>query len=183
MINNYKYEDNLESERLKTRYLTINDTELFSIFFENEEAQKFLPKFFESPLVRAKHLIEKQLERYEENRLGLQVILHKETDEFLGICGLLLQNVDDKIEIEVGYHFLPKHWGKGYAPEAAKLFINYAFENKLTNSVISIIDIENFKSQRVAEKNDLKIEKQIKYLDNEDVYIYRMNKEDWQYLS
>lgn len=177
----YKYEDNLESARLRTRKLKHEDAMIFSSFFENKEAQKFLPKFFDSPLERAKHLIEKQLERYEENRFGHQVILDKETDEFLGICGLLLQDVDGTLEIEVGYHFLPKHWGKGYAPEAARLFINYAFENNVTDSVISVIDLENFKSQRVAEKNGLKIEKRIKYLDDEDVYIYRMKKVDWQF--
>ncbi|MFN5416497.1 MAG: GNAT family N-acetyltransferase [Flavobacteriia bacterium] len=178
-MNPYKYDDNLESERLRTRKLTLEDAVIFSSFFENEEAQKFLPKFFDSAIERTKHLIEKQLERYEENRFGHKAILDKETNEFLGICGLLLQDVDGTFEIEVGYHFLPKYWGKGYAPEAAKLFINYAFENNITDSVISVIDLDNFKSQRVAEKNGLKIEKQIKYLDDEYVYIYRMKKEDW----
>jgi RimJ/RimL family protein N-acetyltransferase len=158
----------------------MQDAEIFAIFFEDEEAQKFLPKYFELPLDRAIHLIEKQLERYKEKRFGHQVILLKETNEFLGICGLLLQDVEGKPEIEVGYHFLPKHWGNGNAPEAAKMFISYAFENNITDSIISVIDLENFKSQRVAEKNGLTIEKQIKYFDNEDVYIYRIKKENWK---
>lgn len=172
----YKYEDNLESERLRTRKLTLDDAQAWSVFFEDEEAQKFLPKFFDSALERSKHLIEKQLERYEEKRFGHQVILNKETNEFLGICGLLVQDIEGVNEIEVGYHFFKQHWGNGYAPEAAKLFINYAFENELTDSVISVIDLENFNSQRVAEKNGLKIEKQIKYFDDEDVFIYRIKK-------
>lgn len=175
-MNPYKYEDKLESERLITRKLTLADAEAWSVFFEDEEAQKFLPKFFDSAKERATHLIDKQLERYDEKRFGLQVILNKQTNEFLGLCGLLLQKVDGKDEIEVGYHFFKKHWGKGYAPEAAKLFLNYAFENNLTDSVISVIDIENFNSQRVAEKNGLKIEKQIKYFDDTDVFIYRIKK-------
>lgn len=180
MHTEYKYEDKLESERLITRKLVREDSLILADFFADEEAQKFLPKYFELPLDRAKHLIEKQLERYEEKRFGHQVILHKETKEFLGICGLLAQDIEGIIEIEVGYHFLPKHWGKGYAPEAAELFISYAFDNDLCESVISVIDLENLKSQRVAEKNGLIIEKQIKYVDEEDVYIYRIKKENWK---
>lgn len=176
----YIYEDNLQSERLLTRKLTENDIEFWSEFFDNEEAQKFLPKFFDSPRERAKHMIDKQIERYADKRFGLQVILDKETREFLGLCGLLLQDIEGTNEIEVGYHFFKRNWGKGYAPEAAQLFISHAFDNNLTNSVISVIDIENFKSQRVAEKNGLKIEKQIKYFEDDDVFIYRISKEDWE---
>ena len=87
---------------------------------------------------------------------------------------MLTQEVDNIIEIEVGYHIFKKYWGKGFAPEAAKLFIDYAFENDLTNSVISVIDVGNIKSQKVAEKNGLTREKQTKYSDGEDVYIYRI---------
>lgn len=39
------------------------------------------------------------------------------------------------------------------------------FENELTDSVISVIDIGNIKSQKVAEKNGLIREKQTKYSD------------------
>ena len=40
--------------------------------------------------------------------------------------------------------------------------------------MISVIDIGNIKSQKVAEKNGLIREKQTKYSDGEDVYIYRI---------
>ena len=82
-----------------------------------------------------------------------------------------------KKEIEVGYHVLKKFWGQGYATEAAKLFIDYAFKNELANSIVSVIDVENFKSQKVAKKNGLTIDKKTKWLDHEDVYIYRIIKE------
>jgi RimJ/RimL family protein N-acetyltransferase len=45
-----------------------------------------------------------------------------------------------------------KYWGQGYAPEAAKLFGDFAFNNNHSDSIISIIDIRNLKSQRVAGK-------------------------------
>ncbi|MES2587810.1 MAG: GNAT family N-acetyltransferase [Bacteroidota bacterium] len=180
-MNSYSYQENLESERLRTRFLNENDIKIWAEFFENKEATEFLMSFgLESTFERAKHMIGKQFDRYSENRFGHQALIDKKSNEFIGLCGLLTQEVDGIIEIEVGYHILKKHWGKGYAPEAAKLFIDYAFENKLADSVISVIDFGNVKSQRVAEKNGLKIEKEIKYHDDEDVYIYRVEKVNWQ---
>jgi RimJ/RimL family protein N-acetyltransferase len=174
----YKYQDKLETQRITTRFLTANDIEAWSHFFEDEDAIEFIPILgLSSNLEKATHMLTKQFERYKENRYGHQAIIDRKTNCFVGICGLLTQDVDGQIETEVGYHIFKKHWGQGYAPEAAKLFIDYAFNNNIVTSIISVIDIGNIKSQRVAEKNGLTIEKKIKYSDGEDVYIYRIKKE------
>lgn len=76
----------------------------------------------------------------------------KKTNEFIGQCGITKQEVDGKIKIEVGYHVFKKYLRQGYAPEAVKLFIDYAFENAIASSLISIIDIRNINSQIVADK-------------------------------
>ena len=122
---------------------------------------------------RATHWVNKQLNRHADNQFGLQVLIDKNTNEFIGQRGLLQQTIDDKTEIEVGYHIFKKYWGQGYAPEAAKLFIDYAFQNKLMDSVTSIIAVNNKKSQRVADKNGLIREKQTTW-SGLDVYIYRI---------
>ena len=172
----YLYQDNLESRRLLTRFLTTADILAWSLFFNDKEAAEFLPTpGFTSNPEKAEHWIQRQLNRYRENSFGLQALISKETHEFVGQCGLLKQEVDAQIEIEVGYHVFKKHWGQGYAPEAAKLFIEYAFINNLADSVISIIDIRNIKSQIVAEKNGLRREKQTQW-SNSNVFIYRINK-------
>ncbi len=175
----YTYEDNLQSPRLITRKLTENDIILWTDFFKDKEAIQFFPAFADSDEERSKHWIERQLTRYEENRFGLQALIDKDTKKFIGQCGLLTQEVDGKTEIEVGYHIFKKYWGQGFAPEAARLFIEFAFKNNLTESVISIIHVENIKSQRVADKNGLIREKPTNWLDL-DVYIYRIKKENWK---
>jgi len=173
----YIYQDNLESPRLVTRKLIENDIVIWSDFFAEKDAVEFFPNFgLTTNSDKAKLWIEKQLARYSDNRFGLQALIDKKSENFIGQCGLVTQEVDGKTEIEVGYHILKQYWGQGYAPEAAKLFIDYAFKNNLTQSVISIIDKRNFKSQRVAEKNGLKIEKEIKW-SGMDVYIYRIEKD------
>jgi ribosomal-protein-alanine N-acetyltransferase len=170
----YLYEDHLESARLKTRFLTPSDAPVWSEFMNDKVATELFPaSFFSLDKDPAEAWVEAQINRYNSFRYGLQAILHKQSGEFLGMCGLLLQEVDGEKEIEVGYHFLRKHWGNGYAPEAAKLFLEYAFEHNLASSVISIIDVRNLKSQRVAEKNMLQREKTTRWREM-DAYIYRI---------
>jgi len=166
----------LETARLNIRPLTLDDVETWRPFTESKEAMEFMMTFYEEDGVDIPlHWITFQLNRYAEGRYGLMALLDKHTGDFIGLCGLLAQVVDDIPELEVGYHIFPKHWGKGYAPEAAKFFMDYAFENNLTDSIISVIDVGNVKSQRVAEKNGLFCEKQT-VQKGDDVYVYRKYK-------
>jgi len=169
----YKYEDGLITERLYTRFLTPEDIEPWTNFFEDPESIQYFPWVAnDTAQERSKQWIERQLLRYKEKRYGLQALIDKNTNEFVGQCGLITQDVNGTHELEVGYHIFKKYWGNGYAPEAAKLFFNYGFKNKQADTIISIIHINNLKSQRVAEKNGLVREKQTRWLEM-DVYIYR----------
>lgn len=174
------YFSELESTRIKTRILKEYDTKSWEKFFEDKDAVEFFPSFdLPSNNARAAHWINRQLERYKTGEFGLQAITDKNTNELIGQCGLLLQEVDGVKELEVGCHVFKKYWGNGYAPEAAKLFIDFAFKNNLSPSVISIIHINNIKSQKVALKNGLQKEKQTVWRDI-NVLIYRISKANWQ---
>lgn len=171
---NYKYEDGLQTERLTTRFLISEDLKIWTKFFEDEECVKFFPTFgFNTSEERAKHWLDKQLARYKDNRYGLQALIHKETGEFIGQCGLLAQDVDGIIELEVGYHIFKQHWGKGYATEAAQLFKKYAFDHHQCKSLVSIIHVDNVLSQKVAERNGMKRDKLVKFFEA-DHYVYRI---------
>jgi ribosomal-protein-alanine N-acetyltransferase len=175
----YTYPSGHTSPRLITRFLTPEDIEPWSEFFKSPEATELFPPMWKGePLAASKNWIERQLTRYAENRYGMQILLHRETGEIIGQSGLLAQEVDGIAELEVGYHILRKHWGQGYAPEAARMFFSLGFQLTQVESIISIIDVRNLKSQRVAEKNGLLREKQTRWNDMDD-FIYRMNRESW----
>jgi RimJ/RimL family protein N-acetyltransferase len=173
------YDLRLETNRIYTRPVVASDATVWSEFFDSVEATEFFqPLPYENNQEKAAFWIGRQIQRYADRRYGLQAIVDKESNAFMGLCGLLSQEVDGKPELEVGYHFIKKYWGNGFAPEAARLFIAYTFEHKLAESVISIIDHRNVRSQKVAEKNGLKIEKRTTW--NElDVFIYRIDHEEF----
>ena len=126
------YPENLKTERLITKFLSLTDVMEWSLFFRHPEAIRFL--FIESLGLSsdeavAQSMIQKQLDRYQDKRYGLQNLIHRESGLFIGCCGLLVQEVNGNQEVEVGYHIFPTYWGQGYATEAAKCFIDFAFKS------------------------------------------------------
>jgi RimJ/RimL family protein N-acetyltransferase len=165
----------LESSRLFFRRLSNADWEQCLSFFENPLSNKYWKSSITEPELLCKEWFEKQMWRYENKKGGANILISKQTGELIGWCGLLIQNVDGIEELEVGYSILPQNWNKGFATEAARKCIDYAFENNLADSIISIIQIDNKESIRVAEKNGLSIDKETIYHNNQ-VKIYRVTK-------
>jgi RimJ/RimL family protein N-acetyltransferase len=85
----------------------------------------------------------------------------KGSDEVIGDCGCIVQLVEEREQIEVGYHVRRSLWGNGYATEAARAYMDYAFHRLGAGRIISMIRPENLSSRRVAEKNGLVCEKVI----------------------
>ena len=172
--NHYEYSDGITTERLYTRFLNKEDWKLWVEFYQSQEAIELFPVVGNSDEERAQIWVNRQLKRYQEGKYGLQLVLHKETNEVIGQAGLLLQVVDGENEIEIGYHVLHKHWGNGYATEIAKGFKEYCFENGISNSLVTIINRKNIRSQRVALKNGLTLEKETRW-GGQDVFLYRLH--------
>ena len=171
-----------ETKRLFIRKLGIADIPVWEAFFENNPFLPYLGlDLTMDNKAQSTDWIKRQLWRYENNKYGHHALIDKQTNKFIGQCGLLTQEIDNKIEIEIGYHIIPDYWGMGYATEAAMKFRDYAFERDLCDSLISIIDVRNVVSQKVAEKNGMKKTKQVNYY-NLDVYVYRIRKDEYKGL-
>ena len=84
-----------------------------------------------------------------------------QSGHLLGYCGLFaLDNINGRAEIELGYRFLPEHWGQGLASEAARAVVQDALPGQGLDRIISLIDPDNAASRRVAEKLGMTVEAQ-----------------------
>ena len=90
------------------------------------------------------------------------------------LSGLLIQEVDGERELEVAYSILPQFWRQGFATEAALKCKAYAGQQQLAQSLISIIQVSNQPSQKVAYNMQMTISKTTVYKNN-PVHIYRIN--------
>lgn len=163
--------EGLTTERLTFRRLTDNDRGWWSGFLEHPEALRhlFMPPGDPANL---ETWFQRTHQRYREDGTGLMVVQDRATGSALGQCGLLVQEVDGVQELEVGYHFLPIHWGKGHATEAARACVEFAGNHGLSPSVISLIHPENVRSRAVALRNGLKFERVTTWRDH-PVEVYR----------
>lgn len=167
------------SERLVYRELVKNDFDNWLKFCQDSSSLKYIwLTDNDSPIEKCKIWFDRVFNRYKNNLGGMNALIEKEGGKFVGQCGLLIHTVDGIDELEIGYSIMPEFRGKGYAFEAAKKCKDYAFENNLANSLISIIHIENKESENVAIKNGMKLDKTTTY-NNSRVNIFRINKSDW----
>ena len=60
--------------------------------------------------------------------------------------------------LEVGWLVGREHWGRGFAPEAGRASIEWAREELGADRVISLIEDDNVRSARVAEKLGMTVE-------------------------
>ncbi|HWX53186.1 MAG TPA: GNAT family N-acetyltransferase [Verrucomicrobiae bacterium] len=147
----------LETERLQLRRYTLADLDALAPIVSDPVAMEFYP----APLVRqgAEDWIQRNLKRYQQDGFGKWAMVLKDSGEFIGDCGCMVQDVEGEKEIEVGYLVRRDLWGKGYATEAARACMDYAFGRLGVDRVISMIRPENQRSRKVAEKNGMSCER------------------------
>ncbi|TNE54032.1 MAG: N-acetyltransferase [Bacteroidetes bacterium] len=104
-----------------------------SAFHSVQEARKFLENY----------------QDYHLNGFGRWAVLSKEYGEFLGWCGLKL---NEEQMIDIGFRFHQKHWGRGYATEAALACLRYGFKKLHFEEIIGRAAKANPASIKVLEK-------------------------------
>ncbi len=169
----------LQSERLVFRNLIERDFDTWLDFFKDPLWNRYWLVKEMTPEEHCQRWFDKNFYRYENGLGGMNVLIDKASSAFIGQCGLLVQTVDGREELEVAYSIMIPHWNNGYATEAAKKCIDIAFQNHWCDSLISIIHINNLESQRVATKNGLTWDGRTIY-DNNPVNIFRIEMNPWQ---
>ena len=149
----------LETPRLQLREFVPDDVNALARVLSDPQTMRYYPTPYDRTGVA--DWISRNRWRYQEEGHGLWGMVLKSSGELIGDCGLIRQMVDGVDETEIGYHVRRDYWGQGLATEAARACRDYGFASLNVERLISLIRPENLPSRRVAEKNDMKIIKEV----------------------
>ena len=145
----------LETKRLILREMTQDDLPALQGILQDEETMYAYNGAFDEAETQA--WLDRQLSRYAQYGFGLWAVVLKESGGMIGQCGLTMQPWRGDEVLEVGYLFNRAFWHHGYATEAARGCIEYAFDLLGAREVCSIIRETNLPSRRVAERNGMTV--------------------------
>jgi [ribosomal protein S5]-alanine N-acetyltransferase len=144
----------LETERLILRHWLESDVNCYMILSEDVGYNCFSrPGYF---LVRsaeeAQAKIRDRMILFDRRGLGKFPIFLRETGEFIGTCGLEPFELAGQPEVELGYRLCLKHWGRGYATEAAAAVLRYGFAILRLPKTMAFALAQNVASLRILER-------------------------------
>jgi ribosomal-protein-alanine N-acetyltransferase len=184
----------LETDRLRLRPLARSDWDLISEMCTDPEVLKFVGDV--SNRERAAAELRAAIRRGAGGRLGVWCVLQRETGEKLGTAVLLPMPIEKKdtdwsllqednypdADIEVGYILKRSTWGRGYATEACRRLIRFAFEETELDEIVAVTDPDNAVSQKVLRKCGLRDEG-FRRAYTEECSAFRLTRQQWLELQ
>jgi RimJ/RimL family protein N-acetyltransferase len=139
----------LTTERLYLRMLQESDFEEYAAIHMDPEVTRFTTRAQLSREDAWRHMA-MIVGHWHLRGFGMWGVFEKATDRLVGRVGF--HQPEGWPDFELGWTLGRAAWGKGYATEAAKACLDYAFDVMKRKRVISLIDPQNVASIKVAER-------------------------------
>lgn len=116
---------------------------------------------------------------------AIKYIVANNKDELIGTVSLIC-NWEKTNEWEIGYVFFSEYWGNGYATEATKKVIEFAFKELSIHKLMAFINCENKRSVALAQRIGMKQEghmREARLVDGKwnDEFVFTLLKSDLEY--
>ncbi len=138
----------LHAERLTLRRFHLTDADDILAYANDEDWQRYLhPMPFPYELAHAEQFVAESFLKNWNSKPTFAIVLE---DTVIGGINL---SIDKRSQVaEMGYSVARKHWGKGYAAEAARVVVDWAFETFCLAKISAVANVKNKRSWRVMEK-------------------------------
>jgi len=138
----------LNSKRLVIREATISDAGFILELMNEPPWRQFIADHTVTSEVKAQQYIRQRLlSMYRQQGFGLWIVELKKVHTPIGLCGLIKR--DWLAHIDLGFAFLQRYWGKGYAREASEACLKYAHKKLNVATLAAITSPNNIRSIEV----------------------------------
>lgn len=141
----------IETERLRLRGFTAEDKPVYAALRADPEVVRYLVGG-EALIPFAAEIADGRIAAFREAwsaGFGVWAVEEMKTGRFLGQAGLA--KLEQSSDVEVLYAFTRQAWGNGYAREAARAVLAYAFKTVGLSRVVAFVVPQNTASIRVLE--------------------------------
>ncbi|GAA5787399.1 GNAT family N-acetyltransferase [Chitiniphilus shinanonensis] len=142
----------MHTERLILRPWRDDDLAPFAALNADPEVMRHFP----APLDRAQSdaLAARWQQGIDERGWGLWAVALRDGGEFVGMVGLNPPVVVFPFSpcVEVGWRLAQRHWGRGYASEAARAALAFGFDTLGLDEIVSFTAVPNLRSQAVMRR-------------------------------
>lgn len=164
---------NLETERLHLRWLTVNDAPFILKLLNDPAFVRNIADRKVRDIEGAIAYIQKlKKDGYDALGFGVFAVELKSNRELIGICSLVKRPTLE--DVDIGFAFLPEHTGQGYAHEGSIAVLNFTRDILKFDRIVAICDPNNAPSCRLLEKLGLRLEKEMR-LDGRQTLFYGLN--------
>lgn len=149
------------TKRLFIRELAVSDIPAIYPIYSDPQVKKYIDNiddYLEIEMEKQKAYIQNVYSFY---GYGLWGVFGKTSRKLIGRCGLENETIDGKNEIMLSYLLDSQHWGYGYALECCEAVLKYAKEQLEMKRIVAVIDLDNVRSIKTAEKLGLRYEKDV----------------------
>ncbi|NND67056.1 MAG: GNAT family N-acetyltransferase [Halioglobus sp.] len=146
----------MNTARLQLRQWREDDLPHFAAINADPEVMRYFP----APLSREEsdHMATRCRELKATRGWGLWAVEELDTRRFIGFVGLHEPSHDLPFApcVEIGWRLAREFWGRGYATEAARRVLRYAFERLALDEIVSFTSVINLPSRAVMERLGLR---------------------------
>ncbi|MEO8461439.1 MAG: GNAT family N-acetyltransferase [Dokdonella sp.] len=140
----------IETERLRLTALDERHFEAYAAMLADADSTRFVGDGQPLDRMNAWRSMAMLLGHWALRGYGMWAVELRDSGEFIGRVGLL--NPEGWPEIELGWMLTPEHRHQGYATEATRAVLEFAFDTLQLPRLISLIRMENSKSERLARR-------------------------------
>ena len=152
----YPMKPYIETERLYLRQWQASDFAIFAAMNADPEVMKYFPKLLSA---KVSHIIATKCQQLiADNGWGFWALSLKEgsnkNDAFIGFVGLNQTHADMSFApcVEIAWRLRKEFWGQGYATEAARASLDFAFSELALDEVVAFTAVINKRSQLLMKR-------------------------------
>lgn len=177
----------LETERLVLRKIDEGDAVLQDRYLNTPTVMARLGGVKELHEIEAKHA--KSMAAFAREGFGFMMMIEKSTGDLVGHCGMkrvdnpLAPNVGDH---EIGWLVREDRWRRGYAMEAMRAVVDWAFTSIDAPYLVALTNEANIGSWKLMEKLGMERRKDLDFSDpsypaeDNPTIQYSLTKEQWE---